>query len=199
MNDTAELWHPWCCANESCLHRGIPKPNWCASCYGTLSSSLSSTSFFKPLVAIAISGSAHLSLTNSPSCFPAACVANVWIRNPIWTQMHLQGLLYLLLLGWYSRARGVTVYQKDYIAHVTLQRRLFLLWSETSRSMDASLTPVEAPVFRLGCGCVPCLSWKPKQGHAKVINSEVLFFVAFHLRNYQNVPSNAAISFFLVQ
>lgn len=59
VNDTAELRHPWCRAKECCLHRGIPKPNCCASCYGTLSSSLSSTSFFTSLVAIAISGLAH--------------------------------------------------------------------------------------------------------------------------------------------
>lgn len=167
MNDTAELWHPWCRANECCLHRGIPKPNWCASCYGTLSSSLSSTSFFKTLVAIAISGLEHLARTNSPSFFGAVCVTNVWIRNPIWTQLGTDAFPRFTVASFDGRARGVTAYLKDYIAHVTLQRRLFLLWSETSCSMDTSLTPVEAPGLRLGVWLRSMYQLKTKTGTGK--------------------------------
>jgi hypothetical protein len=123
-----------------------------------LSASLSSTSFSKTLVATAISGSAHLARTNSPICSPAACVTNVGIRNPIWTQMHVQGLLCVLLMGGSRQARGVTAYLYDYSAHATLQRRLFLLWSETSRCMGTALTPAEAAVIRLRCGCLPCIN-----------------------------------------
>lgn len=31
--------------------------------------------------------------TDSHSCFPAACVINIGIRNPIWTQMDVRGVL----------------------------------------------------------------------------------------------------------
>ena len=138
MNDTAELWHPWCRANECCLHRGIPKPNWCASSYGTLSSSLSSTSFFKTLVAIAISGLAHRA--DQLSQLLRSCMRyKQGDSEPELDTDACPRFTVSSLVGPILRARGVTALLKDYFEHVMLQQRLLLWRSETSRSMETSL------------------------------------------------------------
>lgn len=162
VNDTAELWHPWCRANECCLHRGIPKPNWCASSYGTHSSSLSSTSFFKTLVAIAISGLAHRAKQLSqllPSCMrykhsdsEPDVDADACLRL---TVSSFDGLI-PSSKGYYCISeRGYYCISERLYCHVTTAS----VQSEKLPSMDISLTPTEAPV-RLGCGCVPRISRK---------------------------------------
>jgi len=119
----------------------------------------------------------RIARTDCASCFPAACVTNIGTRNPIWTQMHIRGLL-SSLDGLIPTSKGCYCISKRLNCTRNGATTASVAVRNVAQYGHFCLTAAEVPVHLLWCGCVPCIGRKVKQGqrHAKVINSESLFF-----------------------
>jgi hypothetical protein len=81
--------------------------------------------------------------------------------------------------GLIRRAMSVSAYLKVWIAHVTLQQRLFLWRAETSGSMDSCLFNTRRVTGSSSWVWLRSMFQKKTitlRGHSKAINSEVIFF-----------------------